>query len=362
MPKTKDLKRKMREKKPKETITPDMLLSTGSTILNLACSGNPMGGLAKGYYYLIVGDSSAGKTMLVFHILAEAAKNKEFDDYDLIYDSSEFGALFNVREFFGRKLSRRLKKPSRGVSETVEDMYYNLDDAYENYKKTGRKFIYIEDSMDSLTSKEDDTHFKKMKDARRKGTEAKGSYGATKAKFNSTSLRRMMTPLQKSGSMLIIVAQTRASFSMFAPKGRSGGDALTFYATLEIWLSKNKRLHKTVRNQKMPIGILSRMRVKKNRVKGKDRAVIVPIYESFKGGGGGIDDIGSCIDYLVKMKHWKQSKGSITATEFDFVGKKEKLIQQIEFDERYKELQQLVGRVWNEIEDECSVRRVKRYT
>lgn len=359
---TKAIKKKLKAKEKKPVaITEDMLLSTGSTTLNCACTGNPKGGLVKGHYYLVVGTSASGKTVMVLSMLAEAAQNVNFDNYELIYDPIEGGALFNMRTFFGRKLARRLTTPARGVSETVEDVYFNIDDAYLNWEKTGRPFIYIVDSMDGLTTKDDESHFQKTKTAKRAGTEAKGSYGATKAKFNSTSLRRLMTPLKKSGSILVIICQTRASFSMFASETRSGGHSLKFYATLEIWLKRFKRLTKTFRGQKVPIGNISKMQVKKNRVKGKDRSVLVPIYDQFKGGGGGIDDVGACVDYLVKWKHWKKAGGKITAPEFDFVGTRDKLISAIDFDDASEKLQTLVGVVWNDIENECAVARKPRY-
>src|SRR3990172_2022287 len=97
---TKKLKTGLRRKKQKLVIKETDLLSTGSTVCNLACSGNVKGGLVKGHYYLIVGDSAAGKTILVLTILAEAANNPNFDNHRLIYDPVEGGALFDMRKFF----------------------------------------------------------------------------------------------------------------------------------------------------------------------------------------------------------------------------------------------------------------------
>ncbi len=360
---TNAIKKALKKKKKKApAITQDMYLSSGSTLLNCACSGTPTGCFIKGHYYLIVGDSSSGKTVLVLSTAAEAAANKAFDNYRLIYDPIESGALFDMRKFFGRKLSRRLEMPAHGVSETIESMYYNIDDAYEKWKEDKRPFIYIVDSMDGLSTKEDERVFQNTKKAARSETEAKGSYGATKAKFNSTSLRRLMTPLKKSGSILIIICQTRDSFGMFEPQTRAGGRSLKFYATLEVWLKRRATIHKTYKGEKLPIGIWSRMQVKKNRVKGKDRSVLVPIYDQFKGGGGGLDDIGGMVEYLVKWKHWKGTTKKIIAPEFEFEGTKEELIKAIEFDEAYDKLQSIVGQVWYDIEDACAVARRSRYT
>jgi hypothetical protein len=53
-------------------------LSTGSTLLNLACSDRPDAGYFKGAYYYLVGDSQAGKTWLLLSCFAEACRNPQF--------------------------------------------------------------------------------------------------------------------------------------------------------------------------------------------------------------------------------------------------------------------------------------------
>ena len=188
------LKSKLNRKpKPKRRITSDMLLSTGSTMLNLACTGRPLGGLIKGKYYLFVGDSASGKTILVLTILAEAANNPHFDNYRLIFDDIEGGALFDMAKFYGRKMASRLEPPrvdkdgAAVYSESVEDVYYNIDNAHQQWKKDGRPFIYFVDSMDSLMTGDDEEHFTKKKKAHEAGTQAKGSFGAAKPKLNSRS-------------------------------------------------------------------------------------------------------------------------------------------------------------------------------
>ena len=74
------------------------LLSTGSTTLNLACTGNVRGGFLKGHYYYMVGDSVSGKTWLVLSCLAEASINKHFARHRYIYDGCEYGALMAIKK------------------------------------------------------------------------------------------------------------------------------------------------------------------------------------------------------------------------------------------------------------------------
>ena len=346
------LKKNLLQKPKREIIKESNLLSTGSTLLNLACSGNPRGGLLKGKYYLLVGDSASGKTALSLTMLAEASINHEFDNYRLIHDDIEGGNLFKIRNLFGRTLARRIEKPADEPSNTIEDMYYNVDDALEKDKP----FIYIVDSMDGLQSKADDIKFEEQKKAHRKQKESAGSFG-TVAKINSTNLRRLMTPLAKTKSLLVIISQTRDNLGFgFDPKTRSGGRAMKFYATLEIWSSIKKKITKTVRGKTIPIGIIAKLQVKKNRLTGVDRVVEVPIYYSV-----GFDDTGSCIDYLIEMKHWSQSGQTIHAKEFKFRGTRDKLIRRIEVRNLYFRLQNIVGGVWSEVEESCRVKRKSRY-
>lgn len=349
------VKNNLRKKKSKAPLQPKDLLSTGSTLLNLALTSRPNGGLVKGKYFFFVGDSSSGKTFLTLTCLAEASINPNFDDYRFIYDNVEDGALMDFTRYFGSAVAKRVEPPCEdGASESIEDFYYNIDDAIED----GRPFIYILDSMDALTSKEEGDKFEEQKTAHRKGKEAAGSYGDGKAKKNSANLRRVVHKLKKSGSILIIINQTRDNLGFgFDKKTRSGGRSLRFYACAELWSSVVKKLSKTVRGSKRQIGIISKIQIKKNRLTGKEWEVEIPLYHSF-----GIDDIGSCVDYLVAEKHWSETKGIVKAPEFEFKGSREKLIRHIEENDLYKDLQEMVREVWNDVEEACKVKRKSRYT
>ena len=97
--KTKDIKKALLTKRKKEVLTAKDFLSTGSTLLNLACTGFPNRGFVKGRYYFIVGDSTSGKTWLSLTCLAEASINPNFKDYRFIYDNAEDGALMDITRF-----------------------------------------------------------------------------------------------------------------------------------------------------------------------------------------------------------------------------------------------------------------------
>ncbi len=357
--KAEELKQKLRPK-PKPELTGDDWLSTGSTLVNLACSGHPKRGLLKGYYYLLVGDSDSGKTWLAHNVIAEACRSKVFADHRMIYDNPEQGALFDLEKYFGKDTARRMEPPTGTksnpiYSETVEEFYFCLD----GYLDKG-PVIWVEDSMDCLGSEAAGKKFSKQKQAHDQEKETKGSYGTDKAKANSSNLPRILYKLKQTGSILIIISQTRDNIgfgSQFNPKTRSGGKSLSFYATLEFWTAKSETLKRTVLGKSRQVGITSQIRVKRNRVTGKDRTIEIPVLHSF-----GIDDIGSMVDWLIEEKHWDQKdRGTIIAPEFGLELGRERLVEKIEESNQENELRALVTKVWAEIEEACVVQRKKRY-
>ena len=257
-------------------------------------------------------------------------------------------------KFFGKKVADRVETVS---CVTAENFYYKVDD----FIRDGRPFIFIEDSMDALTTDEEGKKFRKVKKASQEGEESTGSYGTSKAKAHSAGLRQILSGLRKTGSILILISQTRDRIGFGAkydPKTRSGGRALTFYAALELWSSIVGQIKRTVMGKPRQLGITARIKVKKNRLNGKLREVDIPILWS-----AGIDDTGSCVGYLIEEGHWKEGeKGEVEAHEFQWNGSKEKLIQKIEAEGLEKELRAIVGETWAEIEAACAVKRKARYS
>ena len=357
-------------------------LPTGYTLLNLGMSGRAKGGIMVGTVVLFIGDASSGKTLLAHTCLAEASISKRFGDYRLIFDNVADGALFELGFFFPSLLPR-LEPPAKNkdgsprYSTTVEDLYYHLDDAIA----AGKPFVYVVDDMDTLSSQ--DARKKFLKDkviARRRESgkvrfgkdgeeeKEKGSYGDGKAKKNSQHLRQIMPSLKASGSILIIICQTRDNIgaAFWEPdKTRAGGTALRFQANQEIWTSIIKPLTRKVKGNTVKVGQLSRVHIRKNRQTGGDHTIEVPMYRK---GGSGIDDLGGMINFLVHWKRWSKEgeprnpdEGKIDAPELDFVGTKDNLIRMILDRDKGHVLREVVGNVWQEVEEASKVERERRY-
>lgn len=316
-------------------------LSWGLTLLNLSTYGMTNAGIAKGKIYRFVGRSSSGKTFISRTVLAEACQNRDFDDYELVYDDVEQGALMDTVKFFGKKLNERLSAPAYTkkkepiYSRTTGDFFSRLKDRLNK----GKKVIWIEDSLDSLEGESSN----KMTD--------------NKAKAYSQGLRELLWPLHETGSILILISQTRQKMnSQFPEDMASGGNAPEFYCTCEIWTRKVEKLKSSYRGIELVNGVRVMATTKKNRLSGLERTIFFPFYPSY-----GIDDIGANIDYLVGTKTFTKRNGIITSTDLNFEGYRSKLIQKIEAEGLEKELRILVGKTWRRFEAKCNPERKKRY-
>ena len=334
-------------------------ISTGCTLLNLAASGDPDYFTHAGQYIYFVGDSSSGKTMLVLQMFAEAAANPNFDDYALVFDNAENGALMDMDRLFGPRAAARIRTPEHGISSIVEEFYRSV-----RHEIRKGPCIYILDSMDCMGTRAGNKKQAEIDTEVSGGKDASGSFGMDKAKANSDNLRDVVGELQKTGSILVIISQTRDNpeAMKFAPKKKhSGGHALDFYAHLSVWTSITETIKRTVNKIARPIGIVCKCKLKKNRVNGLLRDVSIPIYPS-----SGIDELGSMVAYLLTEGHWKVTGGTITTTLMDptkttITGTLDEVVGEIEDYSLEPQLISEVHKVWQAVEARCAVERKPRY-
>lgn len=333
-------------------------LSTGSTLLNLCLSDRTNGGFPKGKVVNIVGDSHTGKTILALTLEAEAAHREDLSDYRLIYDDAEAANAFNMEYLFGAETAERIEPPAYDEdgdplpSETVEHLQANVQQAI----KKGQPFIYILDSLDSISSMDEMKRMEEDAELIAAGKPAKGSYKMEKAKKMSELFRVLTKRIAKTDSLLVIVSQTRDNIDpmSFSKKTRSGGKALEFYCTHVIWLASRG----PIKSKDLIIGAKTIAKVSKNKTTGKRRDCEFSIYYDY-----GIDDIGSMIDYLISQKVWSKPAKSPTITCPGIGDKmsKTKLIEYIEENELERKLRRLVGKQWKEVEESLKLGRKRRY-
>lgn len=358
--KTKDIVKQIVEHSVKKLKTKHLreriFVSTGSTHFNLACSDRYSGAFSLGSMENIVGDSSSGKSIAALSIIAEAAHNPIFDKYKLIYDEPECANNFNIGKLFGKVTEARLQAPRYDKngeamwSETIQDFHHNV----MRFLNGNQPVIYILDSFDALTSNEEITKVEEAVAAVEKGNKPKGSYGMEKAKIASQILRMIIGKLKRTDSLLIIISQTRDNIDpmSFASKTRSGGRALKFYASHEIWTA----IAGTIKHKDTKVGIICSGKITKNKLTGKLREFKFPIYYSY-----GIDDISSCIDFLVSKKYWHKNGNKIKAKGIAESMVMKKLVTHIEQKGLERKLKKLVKKVWEKDEAELQLERKSKY-
>jgi recombination protein RecA len=337
-----------------------LFVPTGSALLNLALSDRADGGFLTGKIANIIGDSSSGKTFQALTLLAEAAHDPRFDNYLLIYDDAEAACEFDFVKLFGQKTADRILPPSLdrenpGYSITLTGLQSNI----RRLLKGDKPFIYIQDSLDVLTTEAELKHAEELQKAHESGKEAKGTYGMEKAKQASILLRLIAADIKKTDSLVIIISQTRDNIDpmSFQRKTRAGGRALTFYCSMEMWLAVAKKLAININDRKRNIGIVSRIKITKNKFNGKMREIDVPILYSF-----GVDDIGACVDFLIAEKHWAKSEsGRVDAHEFQASLFRDKLVEVIDSKGWTDRLHQITEKVWNGIEEQLEGKRKPKY-
>ena len=326
----------------------DDLIPTGVTLLNCACSDTPFGGYMKGTVANVIGDSSSGKTLMVLTGLAEVANDPKFKDYRLIYDDVETANQFNIPYLFGEKAAKRIELGV--ISDTIETFGNIL---IQNLIKDKRPFIHVLDSFDALTSKAAIKKAKQRAGLLKAPKKQAGSYNMEKPKEFSLLMSSYEKEIMKNGSLLIVVSQTRQNIgNTFEPVTRSGGNALRFYSTHEMWLT----YFNPYKSKKgLQIGSNTGVKVSKNKLTGKKRVISFPKYDAI-----GIDDIKANIEFLIEEDFLEnptpQTYGLLNKT-----ATKTNLITHIEQNHLRKELQVLVGECWNEREIDSLLDRPRRF-
>lgn len=253
--------------------------SSGCAVMDAALGG----GWVLGRVSNVVGDKSAGKTLLAI----EAAANfvRRFPDGWVRYAESE--------NAFDQAYAEEMGMPEGVVEyneegkpiETVEQVNNDIKRCLEKYK--GKRGLYILDSLDAIS---DDDEMKADFDA--------GSYGAKKPKLIGKMFRMLISQLEEQRVHLMVISQIRDKIGVTfgETKTRSGGRALDFYATHIVWIASLGKIEQTKQGIKRPIGVDVKAKVKKNKVGLPFREAEYPILYGY-----GIDDLTANTEWLLSV-------------------------------------------------------------
>jgi RecA/RadA recombinase len=302
-----------------KAIDTSLLIPSGITLLNCACSDDLTGAFVLGQIVTLPGGSVSGKTMEVLTMLAECCADKRFDDYILIYDDGEGALGIDIPYLFGNELARKMISPNGIIIDLEARLEAGQEDdpipseMIQDFKGTilrlcnesEKPFIYILDSLDSLTTAEELEKEYKRAIAAAKSAEAvkelAGSYKTEKAKHIEEALRMIRAKLKKTKSALFIIQQLRANIGRgFGEKETttSGGMSPFYYSYHQIWMNKVKTHTKEVGKIKKKIGSRTKAEVTKNKLNGKMQEVEFDIYYDY-----GIDDVAANVDFLITCGH-----------------------------------------------------------
>ena len=354
----------------KKDIDPNMLVPSGLTLLNLACSDTPFGAYHLGKIVTMPGSSQSGKTLLALNVFAETALDPRFDKYELVLDDVEESCEFDIEYLFGETAAERIIAPEYDgeipiYSDTIQDFQSSI--LRRCKQKNPKSFIWVLDSLDALTSDEELEKEYRAALARAKSAEAvdaiKGSYKTEKAKIIGQVLRMVKAELKATNSLLLIIQQIRSKIGVVFGKQTttSGGYAPYFYSTHQVWLTKTGQIGEKGRK----IGTKVQAEITKNKLTGKDRSFDFEVYYDY-----GVDDVGSMIDFLISEKFLdndRDANGKIKANtyiipELKLTGTKNALKDAIRKDQDLVEpIQQLCGDCWVQIEENLRLGWQPRY-
>jgi recombination protein RecA len=276
-----------------------LYFSTGNTLLDLVVGGAPnVFGYPAGKFINIVGDRSAGKTFLANELIADAYYRFDKKKFRWVYDDCEAGYSFDTKKLYAFDILQDTYN-----STTVEEAFVNISNFAESLK-ADQFGIYVLDSLDGLTSEEQDEQAQDRIKAMNAGKNYdKGSYGMGKPKYLSREFfPQLCSMIQDKNILVVIISQVRENIQPFSFEKytRSGGRAMDFYAHTVLWLATLKKINKKGK----PVGVVVKAKTTKSKTSRPFRDCQFSIIFDY-----GVDTIGSSLDYLYELR---TDKGELT--------------------------------------------------
>ena len=315
---------------------PQQMISTGSTLLDLAISGGRVhgGGIPAGILVEIFGPSGAGKTVMLSEIAGavqrlggdimfrdpEARLNKQFASmFDLDTDDMDYTTPNTIPEVFT---------------------------AVRNWEPEGNAIHGI--FTDSLTALSTDLEM---------STEEGDKMGARRAKEFSEELRRTCRVLTANNYLMVCSNQIRENINVtYGPRYKSpGGQAIGFYSSLRLKIDMKQKIINTAKvagkEIKKVIGVRSEVEVFKSSVWEPYHTAPVTILFDY-----GIDDIRENLQYI--KDHSKNTVYTVNDRSLD--KSMIKSIRIVEDEKLEGELKDQVIEMWEYIETKLKVERKKK--
>jgi len=254
-------------------------VSTGSSVLDLAISNRPNGGVAVGRITEINGLESSGKSLIGTHILAETQKKGGL----AVYIDTETSVSREWLETIGINVQDLLYLHV----ETVEDIFQCIENIITKIRESDRDrlvTILVDSLAGASTKVEMEADFEK------------DGWATSKAIIVSKAMRKITQMVGRERIALIFTNQLRQKLGvMFGdPWTTSGGKALPFHSSTRIRLKNMGQIKDTKKNV---LGMKTRAQIIKNRLGPPLRHADFNLYFD-----SGIDDKGSWLQVLKDHK------------------------------------------------------------
>jgi recombination protein RecA len=270
-------------------------ISTGSSILDLAISNRPNGGIAVGRITEINGLESSGKSLIGTHILSETQKKGGL----AVYIDTETSVSREWLETIGIDVQNLLYLHV----ETVEDIFECIENIITKVRESDRDRLVtiLVDSLAAVSTK-----------VEMEADYDKDGWATSKAIVISKAMRKITQMVGRERVALVFTNQLRQKLGvMFGdPWTTSGGKALPFHASTRIRLKNMGQIKDTKKNT---LGMKARAQIIKNRLGPPLRHADFNLYFD-----SGIDDKGS---WLQVMKDHKLVKVAGAWYTIQFEGK-----------------------------------------
>lgn len=315
-----------KEKKEMDGNT-EIMISTGSTLLDLAISGTRVrgGGLPGGILVEIFGASAAGKTVL----LSEIAGNVKEQGGEIMFRDPEARLNKQFAKLFGLDVDLiDYDNPN-----TIPEVFGPIRD----WKPKNKEVIngIFADSIAALST-----------DMEMDGTD---KYGGRRGKEFSEEMRKTCRVITSENYLMVMSNQIRDIFDAkaFSEKTKSpGGHAIEFYPSLRLKINRLQKIGKeiTIKGKKIKriVGVQSKVEVYKSSVDVPFRDATISIIFNY-----GVDDIRENLMYLKSINGWNMYQ----------MGKDDKLhksieeaIAIVEEEDLEDELRETVIDTWEEVE------------
>lgn len=309
------------------------VISTGSTLLDLAISGGRVrgGGLPGGILVEAFGPSGSGKTVL----LSEIAGAVQRQGGDIIFGDPES----RINEQFSRIFGLHLTDDNYSIPNTVTEVF-------EKVRKWNPKNKDVVNGIftDSLAALSTELE---MEDG--------DPFGSRRAKEFSEQLRVTCREIKAKNYLMVASNQVREVIgaTQYQAKTKTpGGVAISFYSSVRLQFSNPRKITDEVKvagkTIKRVVGIETTVDVFKNSVWSPYRSAPLTIDFTY-----GIDNVKENLQYI---KDYTENK-TYTCKGVDMGNSMEKAIRNIEENDLEADLVDHVIDLWEEIENKFKIER-----